>query len=63
MQYSTSPLSVFNAPYPPLDDRFAVPLASNSAGFPYKYKGAFLFTSMLNYRPFYSLPLNFNANC
>jgi hypothetical protein len=57
------PLYVFDAPCPPQDDRFAVPMTSNNAGFPDEYEGAFPFTPMSDNRPFHGLPLDLNAKC
>jgi hypothetical protein len=58
------PLSVFDAPCPPQDDGFAVPMASNNAGFPYEYKGAFMFKTVSNHSngSFHGLPHDPNAN-
>jgi hypothetical protein len=56
--------SVSNAPCPSQDDRFAVPMASINAGFPYEYEGASPLTPMSgdSNRPFHGLPLDPNAN-
>jgi hypothetical protein len=57
------PLYVFDAPCPPQDDRFAVPMAYNNAGFFDEYEGAFPLTPMSDNRPFHGLPLDLNAKC
>jgi hypothetical protein len=56
--------SVFNAPCPSQYDRFAVPMASINAGFPYEYDGASPLTPMSgdSNRPFHGLPLDPNVN-
>ena len=57
------PFSVIDIHCPLQGDSFAVPMASNNAGFPYVYEGAFPSTPMSGHsnRSFHGLPLDPNA--